>query len=55
MAIRIGDGRTIHSLGGVYVTTYVLATKLLPTIAKCWTLTPLKSSLAPTSYEEALR
>ena len=50
VTIRVGDGRTIHSLGGVEVTIC-----LRDETAECWTLTPLTSSLVPTSCEETPR
>ena len=54
VAIRVEDGRTIRSLGGVDV-TICLGAKLRPNTAECWTLTPLTWSLAAASYEETPR
>ena len=54
VAISVGDGRTIHSLGGVDVTIR-LGDETVPNTAECWTSTPLTSSLVQTSYEETPR
>ena len=55
VALRVGDGRTIHSLGGVDVTICLGDKTVTKHTAECWILTPLASSLAPTSYEETPR
>ena len=54
VAIRVGDGRTIHSLGGVDV-TICLDDETVSQHCRVLLPTPLTSSLAPTSYKETPR
>ena len=54
VAIRVGDGRTIHCLGGVDV-TICLGDETVTQHCRVLTLTPLTSSLVPTSCKEAPR
>ena len=55
VAITVGDGRTIHSLGEVNVTICLGNETVTRNTAECRTLMPLTSSLVPTSYEETPR
>ena len=54
VAIRVGDGRTIHSLGGVDV-TICLGNKTVTQHCRVLDTEPLTSSLVQTSYEETPR